>query len=234
MRSQTTAEWTSDAADRCKALWVQRGWGLAERERFSADVEQLATLAPMETGELAQVYVDLHGRHKLAKAQVEAKIHEAIAKLSSCLSDNPPLVDLVRQDALMIATLLDKMHDLDAMVLKLEVVGLNNCSRWHQDAYVGRAIVTYNGAGTKFLEDSNVDFDALKSKSQLGCVRDPAQMLQTQAGDVMLMRGRDSRAGGLIHRSPEPAFWPSGTVRNRLCLKIDVPPAGLGYTSVMN
>ena len=40
--------------------------------------------------------------------------------------------------------------------VKLEIFGENSCSRWHQDYYAGRAIITYTGPGTWCVDDASV------------------------------------------------------------------------------
>ena len=42
------------------------------------------------------------------------------------------------------------------ITLRLEIVQYNACWRWHQDAYVGRAIISYVGPGTCTTDDQSV------------------------------------------------------------------------------
>jgi hypothetical protein len=49
------------------------------------------------------------------------------------------------------------------LTLQLEIVGKNSCSRWHQDKYLGRSIVTYNAPGTWLVDDSAVRYEAFQA-----------------------------------------------------------------------
>ena len=42
-------------------------------------------------------------------------------------------------------------------------MGKNSCSRWHQDKYLGRSIVTYNAPGTWLVDDSAVRYEAFQA-----------------------------------------------------------------------
>ena len=86
------------------------------------------------------------------------------------------------------------------------------CSRWHQDNFVGRAIVTYTGpAGT-----DNVNFEELHccGKSE-HCIYDLGQTQQAAVGDLLLMKGTKfpTLGGGvdaLVHKLWAGAGAPEG------------------------
>jgi hypothetical protein len=121
--------------------------------------------------------------------------------------------------------------------LQLEVVGGNRCSRWHQDGYVGRAIITYAGPGTWMVDDKSVCFDQFSAT--LGedfQVSDPRivpsfdSIHRPRSNAVGLMKGEQwpgIRGRGLTHKAPNPSFEyvdkrTGGPTRNRLLLKIDM------------
>merc|ERR1712054_710266 len=92
--------------------------------------------------------------------------------------------------------------------LKLAIFGENSCSRWHQDNYIGRAIVSYTGrSGTDYTRDSNVDFWELHNCGNNDCViRDANQCFAVGLGDIMLIKGtkypsylNSGQGGGLVH-----------------------------------
>merc|ERR1712232_618803 len=93
-----------------------------------------------------------------------------------------------------------------------ELMGENVCGKWHQDNYVGRAIVTYNGLGTMYVRNSNV-------------IRDPSKVFSANEGDILFMKGKmfPGAVKGLVHKSPEKRYHADGAVMNRLCLKVDLP-----------
>ena len=56
------------------------------------------------------------------------------------------------------------MHYLTGLLfLQVEIVGNNACSRWHQDYYIGRALITYVGPGTWMVDDESVQFNQFKA-----------------------------------------------------------------------
>jgi hypothetical protein len=111
--------------------------------------------------------------------------------------------------------------------IKLEISGENTCSRWHQDRYVARAIVSYTGiVGTEYTNDPNVDFWELENCGKNECViRDKRQVFGVDVGDFLLIKGTlyPTGASGLVHKAPEKRYHPDGRVIQRLCLKVDVP-----------
>lgn len=112
------------------------------------------------------------------------------------------------------------------VTLKLEIFADNICRRWHQDNYVGRAIVSYTGhTGTEYTRHSNVDFEKLYSgadNQQL--VRDANKIESVDVGDILFMKGKlyPHGAKGLVHKSPKERYHQDGRILNRLVLKVDV------------
>jgi len=109
--------------------------------------------------------------------------------------------------------------------MKLELVGANCCTRWHQDQLVSRAIVSYNCRGTEYVHHDGVDFWELKHCGNNDCIiRDRSQVSSVDVGDMLLMKGAlfPGDANGLVHRSPDRRYHADGSVKTRLCLKIDV------------
>ena len=112
--------------------------------------------------------------------------------------------------------------------LKLDIHGDNDCSRWHQDRYAGRAIVTYTGqVATEYTSGSNVDFWELQNCGNNDCIIiDVNQVRAADVGDIIFMKGIGYSAGanGLVHKSPKSQDS-EGRVVHRLTLKVDVPQA---------
>merc|ERR1719313_1086900 len=111
------------------------------------------------------------------------------------------------------------------MHLKLDIMGLNNCARWHRDQYMGRAVVTYNSSGTQIVAEDHVDHDALRTGGKKdGIVPDASKIVNANVGDILFMKGTKypTSPNGLIHRSPPTRFHKDGNPVNRLLLKVDV------------
>ena len=111
--------------------------------------------------------------------------------------------------------------------VKLEMMGENACKRWHQDNYVGRALVSYSGvSGTQFTSNSNVDFWELEHCGNNDCIiRDTSAIQSVDVGDIIFIKGKgfSNGASGLVHKAAEIHYHEDGRVVNRLLLKVDVP-----------
>lgn len=117
------------------------------------------------------------------------------------------------------------LPNAEELMMKLELFGENGCSRWHQDNYVCRAIITYNGPGTDFVEHRNVNFWELENCGNNDHILlDKSQVLAVNAADVFLIKGKlfPGAVNGIVHKSPEKRYHADGTSMHRLCLKLDV------------
>lgn len=113
------------------------------------------------------------------------------------------------------------------LFLKLDIVGENSCSRWHRDRYVGRAVVSYNCTGTKYVDTDVVNLKSLESRGETApIIQDESQVLYAQLGDILFMKGTEfpTSPKGLVHSAPEKCWHADGSVKNRLLLKVDLPP----------
>eukprot|EP00440_Ansanella_granifera_P047653 gb/GFBE01051616.1/.p1 GENE.gb/GFBE01051616.1/~~gb/GFBE01051616.1/.p1 ORF type:complete len:149 (+),score=32.74 gb/GFBE01051616.1/:1-447(+) len=136
------------------------------------------------------------------------------------------LTALIRDDASAISEILLQLLPSTARLqLRLEAFGKYGCTKWHQDNYVARAFVTYNGPGTDYADDSNVDFWELQNCGNAEHVlKDPSKIKSVAAGDILLIKGLTFPRGpaGLVHKSPQVRHYPDGRIMHRLCLKVDV------------
>eukprot|EP00966_Prymnesium_polylepis_P296311 6845177-Prymnesium_polylepis.1 len=96
------------------------------------------------------------------------------------------------------------LPSVPVLEVKLEIFGENSCSKWHQDHYVGRAIVSYTGEeGTQHTSDANVDWWELENCGNNRCViRDPKHVHSVGIGDILFMKGTKypEGANGLVHK----------------------------------
>jgi len=91
------------------------------------------------------------------------------------------------------------------------------CPKFHQDNVPLRLICTYAGAGTEWLENSNVNTHADCCGGSL--VRDKSRIGQLKPFEVALMKGKlwPKNDIGIYHRSPKPE-----ADKPRLVVKMDV------------
>ena len=181
-------------------------------------------------GDNAQLKTTVH--HNGVQGDVLTNLQEPLDELLAEAALPAVVSGQLRRDACtmseVVASLCPSATQLD---VKVEIFGENSCSRWHQDYYAGRAIITYTGGvGTEYLDDSNVDFHELEHCGNNDCIiRDKRQVRRVMPGDMLFMKGRrfpGAGAGALVHKSPEKRYHPDGRVVHRLLLKIDVPAPG--------
>ena len=115
------------------------------------------------------------------------------------------------------------------VTVQLEVVTTDKCKRFHADYKSVRAVCTYVGPGTEWVEERAVSREAVsrhchetsfEAQNAL-IVRDPARVERANPGDVVFLKGESypGNAGrGVVHRSPP--IEASGA--RRLVLTLDV------------
>jgi hypothetical protein len=111
------------------------------------------------------------------------------------------------------------------LLLKLDIMGASVCAKWHRDNYIGRAVITYNGNGTEFVDHNNVNWDVMENRgADEQRIRDKSKILSSNVGDILFMKGLlfPGTPNGLVHRSPEICWHADGSVVNRLLLKVDL------------
>lgn len=135
------------------------------------------------------------------------------------------------------ATLMRLCPDSQWLTLAVEIIGKNCCSRWHQDRYEGRAIVTYTGPGTWMVDDEWVQFDQFDAT--IGApkeVSDPRivpcfdRVTKPPPNSAVLMKGSlwpgirgVPGKEGLTHKAPNVPTDADGEVQfKRFMLKVDV------------
>jgi hypothetical protein len=132
----------------------------------------------------------------------------------------------IQLDAEEVGAVMKKLFPISKEVLlKLELVSESSCSRWHQDNYTCRAIITYVGNGTEYTDHSNVNFWELNNCGNNDHIlSDKSQVYSSDAGDVLLIKGKKfpNTVRGVVHKSPEKRYHENGAIMTRLCLKLDV------------
>eukprot|EP00927_Polykrikos_kofoidii_P070108 TRINITY_DN65977_c0_g1_i1.p1 TRINITY_DN65977_c0_g1~~TRINITY_DN65977_c0_g1_i1.p1 ORF type:complete len:334 (+),score=49.28 TRINITY_DN65977_c0_g1_i1:59-1060(+) len=178
-------------------------------------------------------------------SRLETQLDECTQKLLSQLilppgvSFPPKLANLIRNDAVEIGAVLAKLvPDILFLIVKLELIRENSCKRWHQDSYVCRAIVTYNGASTEYIHDDYVDFWELENCGNNDCVvKSRTSACNAGVGNILFIKGKlfPTLPNGLVHKSPDHLYHDHNpededgqhdstkNIVTRLVLKVDIP-----------
>lgn len=126
-----------------------------------------------------------------------------------------------KEDVIELLHLFRDITDEDNFRLLLTSVSHNMCTRFHANNNYLRLLCTYNGPGTLWLPNDNVDRIALNSKgSNDQIVLDNTKIREAQPGSVLILKGSNypNNSMPVIHKSPEVKQGQ----KPRLLLKIDV------------
>jgi hypothetical protein len=125
--------------------------------------------------------------------------------------------DALAQDLGLLADMLIELMGADQVGLRLEVIHQAMCPRFHVDRVGIRMLCTYQGPGTEWVEDAQVDRRFLgaghggRPDTLSGLLR-PAHRIQTiPPGTVALLKGslwQGQTGGGIVHRSPAVPHGP--------------------------
>ena len=114
------------------------------------------------------------------------------------------------------------LFEVDYLGIRLRALDRAMCPRFHVDRVVCRLLTTYEGPGTEYLADEEVDRRQLgrpvADLRQLPVRSSNATVHRLPAGAVLLCKGESwpgNEGRGFVHRSPDPGAGP------RLMLCID-------------
>lgn len=137
--------------------------------------------------------------HKAASESLKSSLPD-LAGQSAFIEDLALLLEMYRC-----------LFDLDEAGLRLQVLDRAMCPRFHIDKLGCRLVSTYQGQGTEWLRNCDVDRSKLGagnmglSDDESGLYPDAASIQQVSNGDVVLLKG-DGWYGneglGAVHRSP--------------------------------
>jgi hypothetical protein len=128
---------------------------------------------------------------------------------------------LVQNDILYLIDLFKEITNADNFRILLSTVNTNMCRKFHTDMNDLRLLCTYSGPGTLWLNDDNVNREALDSHYDNECiVLDESKIRQAATGAVVILKGAiypGEATNAIVHRSP--SIEESG--ERRLLLRID-------------
>lgn len=114
--------------------------------------------------------------------------------------------DLLKNDIKELITEFSKICKGSNLRIFFGLVDTDMCKRFHVDMYDLRMICTYEGQGTMWLKDDNINNIALNNhKSTEPIPLKENDIQQLNSSDVAIIKGAlypDSTVGGLVHKSP--------------------------------
>lgn len=174
-------------------------------------------------------------RRSKPASDVSAACRRLVAKLPK-----GQLREAVRADAeALSASMMRMCPEVPKLTLQLEVIGNNRCSRWHQDYYAGRMLITYNATSTWMADDQSVSFsmfdDSIELPSEITdplVVPDYESIHQPPPNSVVLIKGmswpgieRSANGMGVVHKAPnmrKRAGDDDEPICKRFILKVDL------------
>jgi len=172
-----------------------------------------------------------NGSREELEARLRLTVSEILSKTQAGGESLPaPLAEQIGRDVCSIGTAVGELCPSSPFLeVRLEIMGENTCARWHQDNYVGRAIVSYTGAtGTDYTPDSNVNIWEMENCGNNDhIIHNQAEVRSVDVGDILFIKGKGYPEGAkaMIHKSAEKHYGRDGRLVHRLVLKVDVPLA---------
>jgi hypothetical protein len=123
-------------------------------------------------------------------------------------------------DVQRLTTVFADLFDLSHVGVRLELVDKTMCPLFHVDKVMARMVTTYQGAVTEWLNEDNVDREALSQREPERVVLDETQIQTAVQGDVLLFKGQEwpqQQVKGVVHRSPQ-----ASPTQRRLLLTLDL------------
>ena len=147
---------------------------------------------------------------------------------SSCLEELLPALSRypnLLEDMQTLVDMFSCLFDPESIGLRLTPLSKSMCPKFHVDRVPCRLITTYIGAGTEWLQHSDVDRSKLGagsgglSDADSGLYPNIDSIKTLSSGDTALLKGESwegNEGGGLVHRSPTV-----DTEQRRLLLTLD-------------
>jgi hypothetical protein len=114
-------------------------------------------------------------------------------------------------DLILLVEMYSCLFELDEVGLRLQVLDRAMCPRFHIDKLGCRLVSTYQGPGTEWLRNSDVNRSKLGagnmglSDDASGLYSQAADIQQVNTGDIVLLKGEGwygNEGLGAVHRSP--------------------------------
>ncbi len=135
--------------------------------------------------------------HRTGESQVLETLSPAAQPELDALPGGPGRAPLM-EDLSLLREVVCELLDCAAAGLRLARVGHAMCPGWHVDRVGIRLVCTYQGPGTQWLDDQDID-------RRPGRMKESA-FIQAIPGEIVLLKGalwQGNDAFGAVHRSPE-------------------------------
>jgi hypothetical protein len=174
--------------------------------------------------ELAQAVNELLDKNTSLKTQLAISPQYASAKINEALG-NTKSSAILSEDIAQLVDMFCSLFDLKFAGLRLTALDRAMCPRFHVDKVPCRLVTTYQGVGSQWLPNNQVDRSKLGAGNQgkpdelSGLFPKMSDIQQLKQGDVALLKGENwegNEGSGLVHRSPQ---LPNST--RRLLLTLD-------------
>ena len=157
--------------------------------------------------------------NKNLEIRLSGTTEEILARISNVLDRNTFKLFFTELEDML--NLFANISGAESFKLMLASVNSNMCRRFHTDINNLRLLCTYDGPGTLWLSDDNVNSIALKSyHKNENIVKDEARINKAKPGSVVILKGAlypKPGTNAVVHRSP--TIEESG--ETRLLLRID-------------
>jgi hypothetical protein len=138
--------------------------------------------------------------HQTGELQVIETLSPAAEPKLDGLPDEPTRASLM-EDLALLREVVCELLGCAAVGLRLARIGHAMCPGWHVDRAGIRLVCTYQGPGTQWLDDQDVE------RRDLHAIRTgDGACVQAATGDIVLLKGalwQGNDALGAVHRSPD-------------------------------
>ncbi|MEM8768492.1 MAG: DUF1826 domain-containing protein [Pseudomonadota bacterium] len=172
---------------------------------YDEDVELVSVARPQAAScaKLAQQLIDSRQAPRLRWVQS----HEDPTSAERAL---PPGINGEVRTALLdeiaeASDLLGELIDCEAIGVRLETLNAPMCPKFHVDHVPCRLLITLSGAGTEWIQNSDVDWAVFANRDENSPpVRANGEIRQLTTGDWSLLKGGawNENFEGVVHRSP--------------------------------
>ncbi|WKN46403.1 DUF1826 domain-containing protein [Tunicatimonas pelagia] len=139
--------------------------------------------------------------HPVSLAANQGQVREQLSEaLSDYISLHSEGAFRLIEDMVMLTDLFMKLTHRSQTQLLLQTVENDACRKFHVDLYPIRLICTYDGPGTQWLPNHQVNRKALQTTNEQ-IAKDPYNIQNMGSFHVGIMKGNQTNYG-IVHRSP--------------------------------